>query len=102
MLSEILFCIFGILFSVRLSFFESVEPVGETSKHTVVSELVVSLLILNEPAVRSSLVVMSLENKVIAVTALSELSMLVWRPIHGPELSMLRNGGQPAVAQWQR
>jgi len=101
-LAEILFCIFGIFLSVRLSFFESVEPVGATSKHTVVSELVVSLLILNEPAVRSSLMVMSLENKVIAVTALRELSMLVWRPIHGPELSMLRNGGQPAVAQWQR
>jgi hypothetical protein len=88
--------------SVRLSFFERVEPVGATGKHTVVSELVGSLLILNEPTVRSSLVVVSLENEIIAVTALRELSMLVWRPIHGPELSMSRNGGQPAVAYSQR
>jgi hypothetical protein len=78
------------------------NPWGTTGKHPVIPERVVPLLILNEPTVRSSLMVVFLENQVIAVTALGEVSMLVRCPIHGPELSMLRKGGQPAVAPWRR
>jgi hypothetical protein len=39
--------------------------------------------------------VVFLENKVKAVIGLSELSLLVWIPIHGQELSMSGNGDQP-------
>jgi hypothetical protein len=65
----------------------------------VVSEHIGPLLILNEPTVRSNLMVVSLKNKVIAVTALGEVSMLLWRPIHGAELFMAGNGRQAALAR---
>jgi hypothetical protein len=63
----------------------------------VIPKRVSPRLILDEPTVRSSLMVVFLENKVIAVTGLSELSLLVWIPIHGQELSCRGTAINPGI-----
>ena len=78
-----------------MSFFESLEPTGVTSKGRFFPERVCSRLIFDEPPVRPNLMVEFLVNEVISVIALSELSLLVWLPSHGIDLSISGSGDQP-------
>jgi len=91
---EHLFHIRGILFAVRLRTFKLLEPMDVTCQASLFSKLIVPSLIFGEPTVRSNLMVEFSVNEVIAVLALREVSLLVWIPVHGLDLSMLGNGYQ--------